>query len=476
MVDEKHRHDRRFRLSQRTVAMSSVSGLIRILAVDRSSASARKILGILLVAMAVGACRKPSREPVTLTFFRPGWSQHDQKAERLLGQFTQETGIRVKDLPVPESTLDSMNLSRKLLGQGASGPDVLGLDAVWSGILEQDLVDLRPSSAAEISQLRQELIPTYTIGGKLVAIPYRVQIGALEYRTDLLREYGYDHPPTTWDELERMALRIQQGERAKGKKDFWGYVWQGAPTEGLTCNALEWQFAEGGGRIVENDRTISVNNPSTIRAWQRARHWIGWISPPSVLSYRETDSMNIFDSGGAAFNRAWAETTITPTGQPRLIHWRDTLAVDRTGYTSIPGGPGGRAGTLGGSGLAVSLHSNHPQEGIELVRFMTRAQIQSMIQTENNRTSPPGQPETYDLPSITDPPELAEKPGQHRSGVINRPSSVTGRGYEQVTAAYIAAVHSVLTGERGAPEAAAALEKLLVEITGFHAVSAKRAK
>jgi trehalose/maltose transport system substrate-binding protein len=99
-----------------------------------------------------------------------------------------------------------------------------------------------------------------------------------------------------------------------------------------------------------------------------------------------------------------------------------------------------------------------------------------MIQTENNRTSPPGQPETYDLPSITDPPELGEKPGQHRSGVINRPSSVTGRGYEQVTAAYIAAVHSVLTGERGAPEAAAALEKLLVEITGFHAVSAKRAK
>jgi ABC-type glycerol-3-phosphate transport system substrate-binding protein len=239
----------------------------------------------------------------------------------------------------------------------------------------------------------------------------------------------------------------------------------------LTCNALEWQFAEGGGLIVENDRTISVNNPATIRAWQRARRWIGWISPPSVLSYRETDSMNAFDAGDAAFSRAWAETTITPTGQPRLLRWRDSLVVDRTGYTSVPGGPGGRAGTLGGSGLAVSLHSAHPQEGIELVRFMTRAQVQSIRQTENNPATRPAQPEVHDLPSIPDPPERTKKAGQQRSGVISRPSRVTGHAYEQVTAAYVAAVHSVLTGEKGAPEAAAALEKRLVEITGFHAAA-----
>jgi trehalose/maltose transport system substrate-binding protein len=94
----------------------------------------------------------------------------------------------------------------------------------------------------------------------------------------------------TWGELESMAGRIQAGERAKGNKDFWGYVWQGADAESLTCNALEWQVAEGGGRVIESDRTISVNNRAATRAWQRARRWIGRISPPSVVAYQERDS------------------------------------------------------------------------------------------------------------------------------------------------------------------------------------------
>ena len=72
-----------------------------------------------------------------------------------------------------------------------------------------------------------------------MAIPYQVNVGALEYRRDLLRKYGYDRPPKTWNELERMAKRIQAGERAEGKKDFWGYVWQGMAGEALTHWALQ---------------------------------------------------------------------------------------------------------------------------------------------------------------------------------------------------------------------------------------------
>jgi trehalose/maltose transport system substrate-binding protein len=382
-------------------------------------------------------------------------------AEPLSQQFTRQTGVRLRNLPVPENTLDQLDLSRKLLQRGTPGPDVLGIDVIWAGVLEGDLLDLRPSLSAELSLLEPALAPSYTVAGKVVAIPYTVQVGVLEYRTDLLRKYGYDHPPQTWDELESMALRIQTGERAQGKKDFWGYVWQGAANEALTCNALEWQASEGGGRIIENDRTVSVNNPAAIRSWQRAKHWIGWISPPSVLAYRELDSMNVFDSEKAAFNRVWGGASISRSQQSSELHWRGSLPVSKTGYTSMPRGPGGWAGTLGGSGLAVSRHSLHPQEAIELVRFLVRAQVHT---EEVAAPNPPLRPEVYDRPSVTEPRGQAE---QSSSGIVNRPSSEVGARYEQITKAYIDAVHAVLAGQITAPEAAAKLERQLVGMTGF---------
>ncbi len=171
--------------------------------------------------------------------------------------------------------------------------------------------------------------------------------------------------------------------------------------ESLTCNALEWQFAAGGGRIVESDRTISVNNPAAIRAWQRARHWIGWISPPSVLAYHERDSMNVFDSGGAAFDRVWLGTSIARSGPSSQVHWRSLDPRVRAGFTSLPGGPGGSAGTLGGSGLAVSRYSAHPQEAVKLVRFLMHAQIASI---EKRKSAPGNQPAFYSALPVSGQP------------------------------------------------------------------------
>jgi len=421
------------------------------------------MLGILLLSLPSG-CHVTKPEPTTVSYLRLGWAQPDDlpEMEPLLQQFTRETGIRVRDLPVPETTFDQLELSRRLLKQVGSGPDVLNIDVIWPGVLEPDLVDLRHDLTDELNSLEPQLLQSYAAEGKLVAIPYTVQVGVFQYRSDLLREYGYQHPPRTWDELETMAARIQSGERAKGNKDFWGYVWQGAAAEALTCNAIEWQAAQGGGRIIESNRTISVNNPAAIRSWQRAKHWIGWISPPSVLAYQELDSLNIFDKGGAAFGRIWGGASITHIALFRQMHWRNSLVQSITGYTTIPGGLAGAAGTLGGSGLAVSQYSLHRREAIELVRFLIRAQIHSNQVAESAVVHEPG---SHSTSSVSE--EIRTSETAVRAKLVIRPASETGSHYEQVARAYIDTVHSVLTGDKPAPEAATALEKELVRITGF---------
>jgi trehalose/maltose transport system substrate-binding protein len=180
---------------------------------------------------------------------------------------------------------------------------VFGIDVIWSGILDGALLDLKPFFSSELSSVEPDLVSSYTVKSRVIAAPYHPHVGVLYYRTDLLTKYGYHLPPQTWSELEKMAFRIQEGERATGDQNFWGFVWPGAADEGLTCLALEWQASEGGGTIIETNRTVSVNNEDAIRAWQRAAHWIGWISPPSVTAYEDVDSVNDFeDSGKAAFS------------------------------------------------------------------------------------------------------------------------------------------------------------------------------
>jgi trehalose/maltose transport system substrate-binding protein len=408
------------------------------------------------------SCSQTVKEPVTLTFLDPEWShdsrERDASHEEVLADFTKETGIRVTHLPAPENASAQLELAQSLLRKGAATPDVYGIDVIWPGILADHLVDLKPQFAAEIQATDPSLIANYTVRGILVAMPYHSNIGVLVYRADLLKKYGYREPPRTWDELEKMAARIQAGERAAGQKDFWGFVWPGAMGEGLFCDALEWQASSGGGHVVEADGEVTVNNPNTIRAWKRAAHWIGTISPPTVLSYQEWDSSNAFwTSGRAAFLRAWESDYFI--ANPVLAYPFN----NRAGLTSIPAEKGERVGTLGGLGLAISKTSQHQNEAIALVRFLLKKEAE----LDHQRATTPAAefPKRFELPTI-----LAAYLQQQDTGgvtgarVVTRPSTATGEKYSAVSGAYVQALHSVLERKVDAETAAASLQKQISEI------------
>lgn len=381
-----------------------------------------------------------------------------------LQDFTQETGIQIRRLPRPDGSLNQLDLWRELLRKDGSAPDVFSIDVIWSGVLSQYLLDLKPHFAQELAVQNPLVMESYTVDGKVVAIPHHAYVSALYYRPDLLRKYGYREPPKTWEQLEAMAARIQSGERASGKKDFWGYVWQGGMDEDLTCSGLEWQIAEGGGRIIENDKVISVNNSQAIKAWQRAARWVGSISPPSVVAYGKWDAQNVWASGNAAFVRSWmGDYSLLNHSWP--LSGSPMMNISEFGLTNIPGGAVGQAGTLGGNGLAVSKKSAYPNEALQLIKFLARRDAQRM--RESAQAKVPGNLELFNLPAIITAYPGLDKSRERSGGLVARPSVPAGAKYEDVTKAYIREVHSVLTREKTARVAAADLEKELVGITGF---------
>ncbi len=422
---------------------------------------------LLLLLVGIGSCHHQVEQTVSVKFLQDGWVATDNvpAVKAATEEFARQTGIELELIRgVPGETIDQLSLIRKLIDNHAEGPDVVELDEAWLGALKDELVDLRPLFSNEAASISPALASSYIMGGSFLAIPYLNQVGVLRYRADLLRKYGYDHPPGTWTELETMALRIQTGERAHGNKGFWGYIWPGAAEESLTCNAFEWQVDEGGGRIIEKDGAISVNNPAAIRAWQRARHWMGWISPPAVAEYREGDARNAFESGRSAFVRVWsAEAGMLATRErPELqaFNWSKPPANGEDGFAAMPAGSVARVAALGGSGIAISRHSMHPQEDATLIRFVLRKGLESF-----QDHSPSLRPVIYDAADVQGPISGSSNAVKLRATVVARPTDVSAPHYEQVSKAYSEAVHSVLTDKKKASDAASELEQDLVRIT-----------
>lgn len=417
-------------------------------------------------ALLVAGCRhkqtSEKNSPVTLIFL--GWGPASQgelmAGQHILEQFTQETGIQLKFIPGPGTVTEQLNLYSHYLEARSSTPDVYLLDVIWPGVLAPHLLDLNPYLQNDANELVQGEVRNNTVDGKLLALPFYLDTGLLYYRSDLLQKYEYAHPPETWDELEKMAARIQAGERAAGNHEFWGYVWQGAAYEGLTCNALEWQASSGGGRIIEEDGTISVNNPQAIKAMNRAKRWIGTISPPGVTSYIEEDSEHLWLSGNAAFSRDWV-WGIYPSGQES-----GSPVMNHSGTARIPSGGAGHVSIDGTTSLAISKYSAHPKEAATFLRYMTSRETQ--LRYWSALSMPPTREEFYENPQfLNTKPGLGQLKDTIVGGALARPSGVSQRHYGEVSKAYFTTVHEILTGKVPADKAMADLETELVRITAL---------
>ena len=424
----------------------------------------------LLILFGVQGCNSSSQidQRITLTLIDQSWVDSDsqRRLNEQLARFTSQTGIQVQVLPAPEAAVEQLATWRKLLESGAEVPDVYAVDVIWPGILAGDLIDLRPYvPEQEVAAHFPELIANNTVDGKLVALPYVLNQGFLYYRADLLREYGYGGPPKTWDELETMAKRIQAGERAKGNNDFWGYVWQGAPSEALTCNALEWQVSEGGGTILDEQGRVTITNPQTIRAWDRAARWVGSISPPGVVAYKEWDAFNMWQQGNAAFMRNWT-SSYTASRAP------DSPTKDRFDIASLPAGEAGIAATIGGNGYGVSRYSRHPQEATMLVRFLCGPDEQ--LRRSRTVALSPTIAEVYKNAEVRAAnPYYALVLEAFSKGRASRPATAARKLYPDVSRAYFEAVHEVLSGKKRASQAAADLENELTRMLKMGASDTK---
>jgi len=382
-----------------------------------------------------------------------------QVNRRLITAFTKRTGISVHVIPASESASQRLQQVLSILRRAPSALDVVEIDTTWPPILAEFLSDLANEIRDQFADELPQLVENATVENRIIGAPFLVEYGMLYYRTDLLRKYGFARPPGSWSDLELQASRIQRGERAAGRKDFWGYVWQGAEYEGLTCNALEWQLSQGGGNFLEK-QSINVTNPAALRAFSRAARWVGTISPPGVTAYLEEDSRNLWQSGNAAFLRSWAYVFPLAKDSP--------AAGGRFSVTPMPSGVNPHSSVIGGGYLGISRATRNRGDAIEFLKYMVSPEVQKQRAIQGGFL--PTLRSVYRDPVVLNTGAVFATIPTIADRAIRRPVATAGAKYDRVSQAYAHGIHEILIGKTTSAKATGRIETALSQVLGFGTV------
>ncbi len=373
-------------------------------------------------------------------------------------EWAKKTGNKLEYIGRPNDFSATLPLFQQYWAAKSLDVDIYQIDVIWQGIAAPHAVDLKKYyKEDELKAYFPRIIENNTIDGKLVSIPLYTDAGILYYRTDLLEKYGYKEPPKTWEELAAMAKKIQDGERAAGKPDFQGFVFEGKAGESVTCNALEWIYSYGGGSVIEPDKKVTINNPNAIKALDAAHSWIGTISPMEVNTYTEEEARNIWQAGNAAFMRNWPYAYALGADPKSAVSGKFDVTVLPKG-----GDNGNNAACLGGWQLMISAYSKVPDAAADLVRYLSSAEVQKKRAIDWSIL--PTRPVLY-----SDPDVLAKYPffkimPNVFNNAVARPSTVTGADYNQLSTAFSQNVNKVLTGAESGKDAVDQVERVAKSI------------
>ncbi len=347
---------------------------------------------LIVLSLLLDGCRA---KPAGITFMVGGAPNELMFFEALLRNFTVKTGVEVTLIrQSTDSAQRKQGILLALRGKQTE-PDVMLLDVGWIGQIAASewLEPLEPYQIDSAPFFKSVIDLADTYEGKLIGLPLYIDGGLLYYRKDLLEKYGFSGPPKTWSELREMCEKVISGERSTNP-NFWGYVWQGAQYEGLSCNALEFFTSAGGGFFV-GTATPKIYQKANVEAldFMCSLIWQNPVSPPNTFTdMKEEETRLMFHNGNALFQRNWPYAW-------GLHNASDSPIKGKVGISPLPGFAVGQgASTLGGWHIVMSRFSDKKRESAELIKFLTSAEVQTAMAVRLGWN--PGRADVYDDPII----------------------------------------------------------------------------
>ncbi len=266
----------------------------------------------------------------------PPSEQADQKLQQML-----QSGSGVDVLEVRDLTVGPFSNNKWLYDMG---PDLKG----WDGL--DKLTDQAKNVAVNAD-------------GKSWFVPYGFYGLSLFYRTDLVKEAGFDGAPHSWDDLITQAAKIQDPA-----KNRYGYAFRGGKNSaGQLMSILQAWNADNldvkNAYKVTSGQTI-FSTPESQKALDRYIELFKTGSPESSIAWGYPEMVQAFTNGSTAF--------LLQDPEVIAVVRESSLKQDQWGVATNPVGPTGKAAwPLATAGWGVAEASKHKEESVKLVKFLS---------------------------------------------------------------------------------------------------------
>ncbi len=259
---------------------------------------------------------------------------------------------------------------------GSSSPDVFMGDVIWPAQFGAHQLAVPLSQylpASYWAQFAPGLVAGASYKGQVYGSPLFEDQGFMYYRKDLLAK---EHlaAPTTWEQLESEAAQLQKAGLVK-----YGFVWEGASYEGLTCDYMEYLTDAGGTPTNSTYSTATLDSAAAVKATTFMRSLItSGVTPAAVTTFEEPQAMAVFQTGDAAFLRNWDyayDASISPAAGGKLtasqvgVEPMPTFAGQSTpGYSNI-----------GGWNMYINPHSKNIAADLTFIKFLASPTAQTIL-------------------------------------------------------------------------------------------------
>jgi multiple sugar transport system substrate-binding protein len=277
---------------------------------------------------------------------RPGY----RAIEKMLPEFEQKTGIKVKFEVVPYEN----SREKEVLDFTAGGDlSVALVDLVWIGEFAESgwivpVDDLKKKFPAifDPSGDMDDFFPLLLTAfgswkGKVYGLPFDNYSGLLYYNKEELKQAGFDKPPDTWDEL----MNVYAPKLTKGGK--FAYALQSRRGETQSCDSFMRFIWPWGGSLLDAKFKSNLLSEQTQTGLNFRQSLIKYM-PPGIVDFDHNEAVNALAQGQVAMITEWSAFYQT------LADPKNSKVVDQLGIAPEPKGPSGRKPALGGFSLAVT--------------------------------------------------------------------------------------------------------------------------